>query len=516
MPMKSFHELQEGLATWNSLPATAEQGGTIVAVPSLSLPYFGTPVGEGLLHYEERIFYLAHFLKNPRNKLIVVTSNAVAETLVSYLLHLLPGVPHSHARRRLQLFSVQDHSAKPLTQKILDRPHLLNRIRHLIKGESRVTLSCYTVTELEERLAEELQIPVYGPQAEHLKLATKSVARNIFRDLGMTIAEGSEHLSSLHDVAVALVALAQARPELDRAVLKQNYSLAGLGNVLLDLKPLHQRLATVSQIDEPFLREVAGELPRWVQRDSSEHDWAFYWQRFEEGGGALEEFVEGDPCSVQVRVGGDGSVDVIATHDEFKSESEAASDQDWQSYQGCRMPAHPRVAKPLATAGVSIGKRLAELGVVGRFEVDFLAFPRSEGELKALYALDINLRKGHTTLPIRTLQLLSNGLYDAEEGVFRSGVGTGQTLCYRSSDHFGSGQLYGMLPRDLLEIISSCGLHYSSASQVGALFHMLGAMSERGKVGITSIAHDHQQADEIYHTVLQKLIEEKDGSSWIT
>ena len=514
MPTKqSFNELQEGLAKWTSLPAAADLGGTIVAVPSLSLPYFGTPVGEGLVHYEERIFYLAHFLKNPRNKLIIITSTAVAETLVSYLLHLLPGVPHSHARRRLKLLSVQDHSAKPLTQKILDRPHLLNRLRHMVRDEPRATLSCYTVTDLEEQLAEELQIPVYGPRADHLKLATKSVARNIFRDLGMTLAEGAEHLSTYSEVATSLVALCRARPELERAVLKHNYSLAGLGNAIVDVKPLQKRLAQDVEVDDAFLEEVACELPRWVRLDDGERDFASYWQRFQDGGGALEEFVDGDPCSVQVRVIGglDGpKVDVIATHDEL------TGGEDGQTYMASRMPAHPRVARELAESGVLIGQRLAELGVVGRFDVDFLASPRGGDNLDRLYALDINLRKGHTTLPIRTLQLLSEGSYNAQEGVFRSGVGAKKTLCYRSSDNFGAGQLYGMLPRDLLEIISSAGLHYSSATQTGALFHMLGAMSERGRTGITAIGHSHEQADEVFDTVLRRLVEDRDGYSWIT
>lgn len=509
MPVQSFDELQEGLAKWTSLPSAADLGGTIVAVPSLSLPYFGTPVGEGLVHYEERIFYLAHFLKNPLNKLIIVTSKAVAETLVSYLLHLLPGIPHSHARRRLQLLSVQDNSAKPLTQKILDRPHLLNRIRHLIKGEPRVTLSCYTVTDLEEQLAEQLQIPVYGPRAEHLKLATKSVARNIFRDLGLSMAEGSEHLSSLTEVAAALVSLLESRPALDRAVLKHNYSLAGLGNAIVELGELKAMLSDRSSSGPELLEAIARELPRWVRFDQSERDWDSYWQRFQDGGGALEEYVEGSPCSVQVRVSGSGEVDVIATHDEIVG-------QDGRSYVASRMPAHPRVTGPLAAAGLQLGKRLAELGMVGRFDADFLATPAGGDRLEKLYALDINLRKGHTTLPIRTLQLLSGGSYDAQAGVFRSGVGNRQVLCYRSSDHFGANQLYGMLPRDLLEIISMAGLHYSSATQTGALFHMLGAMSERGRTGITSIAHSHEEADQVYDRVLERLLEMRGGHDWIT
>lgn len=504
---QSFEQLQAGLAQWSAQPT--DRGGTIVAVPSLSLPYFGNPTGKGLVHYEERIFYLAHFLKNPRNKLIIITSSAVAETLVSYLLHLLPGVPHSHARRRLQLFSLGDHSPVPLTQKILDRPRLLDRLRQLVRGEERATLSCYTVTDLEVRLAETLQIPVYGPRPEHLKLATKSIARNIFRDLEMDVAEGAEHLSSLNDVAGALSALARSHPCLQRAVLKHNYALAGLGNALVDLSPLHSRLQGESSDSAELFAWIEERLPEWVELPGDQPDWNSYWHRFQTGGGALEAFVEGDPCSVQVRVGGAGEVDILATHDELVGE------RGGQTYVASRMPAHPRVARALAQAGVKVGERLAGLGVVGRFDVDFLASPGGDGPLERLVPLDINLRKAHTTLPIRTLQLLSGGTYDAESGVFRSGV-SGQTLCYRSSDHFGGGQLAGMLPRDLLEILSGAGMHYSSASQTGALFHMLGAMSERGKVGITAIAGSHPEADQICEGVLSTLLAQRHGYQWLT
>ncbi len=511
----SFDELQEGLAEWSTTSATADQvGGTILAIPSLSLPYFGSS-SEQLLHYEERIFYLSHFLKNPLNRLIVVTSTPIAETLVSYLLHLLPGVPHSHARRRIQFFHVQDHSAKPLTQKILERPALMHRLRTLLHGQPRATISCYTVTELEQRLAEKLQVPVYGPRAEHLQWATKSGARAIFRSLRMNVAQGAENLNSLEGVAKEMVRLVQDLPDLTRVVLKHNYSLSGFGNAIVDLEPLKRALSNAAEVTGSFLEEVAGELPRWARLAHLESDWARYWERFQSDGGVIEAFVEGDPCSVQVRIAGPHSVDVIATHDEI------TGGEDGQAYVGCRFPAHSRVAGPLAQAGLKVGKRLAGLGVVGRFDVDFLAAPAGTDRAETLYALDVNLRKGNTTFPIRTLQLLSGGSYDAEEGLFRGDPSrvargdVGRPLYYLSSDHFGGGMLKGMLPRDLLEIITSSELHYSTACQTGALFHMLGGLSRLGKVGITCIARSHTEAEEMSRAVFRELLSQREGHSWI-
>lgn len=486
---------------------------TIVAVPSMSIPYFGSPLGESLVDYEERILYLLHLLKDPRKRLIVVTSRPVAEALVSYLLQLLPGVPYSHARRRLHLLSVLDDSEKPLTLKILERPLLLARIRLLLKGEWHGFLSCYTVTELEEKLGHELGLRVYGPRSEHLKLATKSVARNIFSDLQIAVADGYEHLASLNDIAAAIVRLARAKPTLQRAIIKHNYSIAGLGNAGLELGPVRallEELSADSLTEEEIACEVATRLPDWVVLGHRNRSWQSYLTRFCEGGGAVEEFIKGEPCSVKVRIGQHQEVDVIATHDEL------SQGVDGQVYLACRMPARPELAGELARLGKLVGERLAELGVLGRFDVDCLASPSGATEVAKLYALDINLRKGNTTLPIRTLQLLTGGAYDADEGVFRGEASSKEELCYLSTDHFGAGQLYGLLPRDLIEIVSMMGLHYSSATGSGALFHMLGSMSERGRVGITCLGHSYEELDETYDTVLDGIIAEKDGYRWIT
>jgi hypothetical protein len=48
---------------------------------------------------------------------------------MDYYLHFLAGIPASHAASRLTLLSVHDSSPRALTQKILERPRLLERIR---------------------------------------------------------------------------------------------------------------------------------------------------------------------------------------------------------------------------------------------------------------------------------------------------------------------------------------------------------------------------------------------------
>ncbi|MFA5504358.1 MAG: hypothetical protein WC314_09975 [Vulcanimicrobiota bacterium] len=506
---RSLDELQNQLQQWDR-PADKGQrvAHTVLAVPSLSLPFFGIQSIEQMLHYEERIFYLFHILRNPLNRLIVVTSSPVTETLVSYLLHLLPGVPHSHARRRLELLHVQDNSSKPLAQKILDRPALMTRLRRLLSQSPRATISCYNVTQLEEELAVALQVPLHGPRAEHLRLTSNSGSRQLFQALGMTHPRGTKDVQYIGDVARALIDLAREQPGLSKACVKHNFSISGYGNAIVDLAPLQERLQKVEEVDNLLHHWVMDNLPAWTDLVHERQTWDSYLERLGLEGGAVEEFVEGDPCSVQVRIDLDGSVDVIGTHEELMG------GENSQVYLGCRFPASHRLARSLGEQGRKLGEWMAEQGVVGRFTANFLATPKGGESVDRLYAVDVHLRKGNTTLPLRTLQLLSGGKYQAEEGRFTDD--RGQELCYLSSDHFGAGHFKGMMPRDLLEIITCSSHHYSSTTHTGAVFHMLNGISELGQTGITCIERRPELAEQLYYAVYQELEKQRGGYEWMT
>ena len=463
---------------------------------------------EQLIHYEERIFYLFHILRNPLNRLIVVTSSPVTETLVSYLLHLLPGIPHSHARRRLHLIHVQDSSSLALTQKILDRPAVLTRLKRILRKSTRASISCYNVTPLEEELAVELQAPLHGPRAEHLRLTSNSGARQMFQTLDLGHPKGFADLQYIGDVARKLVALAKLDPLMRRAALKHNFSISGFGNAIVDLTELQSRLETQVELDDSFYRWVSDSIPSWTKLVHEKQTWSSYLERFQLEGGVVEEFIEGDACSVEVRIDLDGTVDVIGTHEELHA------GENLQRYVGCRFPASSRLAVQLAERGLALGAWMAGEGVVGRFTANFLATPKEGKELTQLYAVDVHLRKGNTTLPLRTLQLLSGGRYQADVGQFIDD--RGQQLFYLSSDHFGSGQFKGMMPRDLLEIMTCSRHHYSSATHTGAVFHMLNGISELGQTGITCIERSHEEAERLYHSVYQELETARGGFQWMT
>ena len=74
---------------------------------------------------EERFLFFLLLLRQPRLRMIYVTSQPIDQRIVEYYLSLLPGVIPSHARARLTLVSVDDSGPEPLTEKLLARPRVM-------------------------------------------------------------------------------------------------------------------------------------------------------------------------------------------------------------------------------------------------------------------------------------------------------------------------------------------------------------------------------------------------------
>lgn len=94
------------------------------------------------------------------------------------------------------------------------------------------------------------------------------------------------------------------------------------------------------------------------------------------------------------------------------------------------------------------------------------------------------------------LQFLTNGNYDEASGVFVTP--NKQQLFYFASDNVQSEAYKGLTPQDLIEIAMFHGLHYDGAAQRGVMFHMIGALSQFGKMGIVCIAASPEEAFSLY------------------
>src|ERR671918_260711 len=207
-----FEGLQRKLVPlWESIRAMTQDEQTIVVVPSITLDSEGL-TGSMMQAYEERFLFLLLLLRQPRARLVYVTSQAIHPTIVDYYLDLLPGVIASHARARLFLPSPLDATPGPLSEKLLARPKLIRRIRDLISDADRAHLVPYNTTEIERDLAVALGIPMYGADPKHFPLGTKSGCRQLFAEEGIPHPIGFEDLYGPDDLVQALSKMRAAKP----------------------------------------------------------------------------------------------------------------------------------------------------------------------------------------------------------------------------------------------------------------------------------------------------------------
>jgi hypothetical protein len=490
-----FDALQRKLVPlWRSIQTMTPDEQTIVVVPSLTLDDPGWP-SSVLQAYEERFLFLLLLLRQPRARLVYVTSQAVNPSVVDYYLDLLPGVIPSHARRRLHLVSPLDGSARPLSEKLLARPRLLGRIRGLILDPDRAHLVPFNTTELERDLALALGIPMYGADPRFFHYGTKTGCRRLFAEQGVRHPLGHEDLAGIDDVVAAVRRLREERPEASHAIVKLNEGVSGEGNATVDLHGLPApgsdgEAAAV----EARVRGMSFESPA-VTFDAYAADLA-------EGRGIVEERIAGEEFrspSVQMRVTPLGELEVLSTHDQL------LGGPSGQAYLGCRFPADPAYAPAISREAIKVGERLAEEGVIGRFAVDFVAVRAAAGGWDP-YAIELNLRKGGTTHPFLTLQFLTDGVYDPETAVFTAP--SGREKHFVASDHVESPLYRALTPDDLFDVVVRHGLHFDQSRQTGVVFHMMSALGEHGRTGLTAVADDPDGADALYERVVSVLDEE--------
>ena len=189
--LAEFEKLKPRLKeVWDSISMRDEEPHTSVVVPSLTLDQSELQKLEGSSFYEERLLFLLIRLRNPRARIVFVTSQPVHPLVLEYYFQLLVGIPASHARSRLTLLCAYDDSPRSLTEKILERPRLIERIRAGIGDPSRAYLTVFNSTPLERKLAVLLGIPLNGVDPALRHLGTKSGSRKVFREAGVAPSGG--------------------------------------------------------------------------------------------------------------------------------------------------------------------------------------------------------------------------------------------------------------------------------------------------------------------------------------
>ena len=461
----------------------------VVVVPSLSLDQDVVGKVRGAHHYEERMLGMLMLLRLPRTRLIYLTSQPIAETIIDYYLNLLPGIPAGHARARLTLLACFDASARPLTEKILARPRLIARLREAIGDPGIAHIAAFAVTALERTLAVRLGVPVYGCDPDLQNLGTKSGGRQVLREAGVTVPDGIENLTDESAIAAGLAELKARNPDLRRAVVKLNEGFSGEGNALFRFDGAPGGAAL-----KPWVRQL---LPH-MAFEAQGMTWDAYLAKARQMGAIVVAFIEGEAKqspSVQFRIDPLGAADLVSTHDQV------LGGPGGQVFLGCRFPADDAYRLAIQAEGAKVAAVLGRRGVLGRFGVDFVSV-RQAG-LWRNYAIEINLRKGGTTHPFLMLQFLTGGTYDPATGLFRTPAG--HPRFYYASDNLEAPHYQGLTPPDLVDVAVLHGLHYDGTMHEGVVFHLIGALSEFGKLGVVCVGMSPQHAEGLYQRTVDIL-----------
>ena len=386
--------------------------------------------------------------------------------------------------------------AIPLSAKLLARPRLLREIRSLIPNPERSHLIPYNTTPLERDVALSLGIPMYGADPRLEDLGSKTGCRRMFEELGVQCPVGAEDLHTVDDIVAGVqsmrVTTAVAAPsdrETQRGRLGRRQRTGG------PARAAGAWIAGRGDRDQRLRAEHAtGGRKAWP----STCIWPPSRRTAASSRSASPDEALTSP-SVQMRALPDGTVELLSTHDQLLGGASG------QKYLGCVFPANPDYAAAIAEPAMVIGRRLAELGALGRFAVDFVVVQDEAGTWTP-YAIELNLRKGGTTHPFLTLQFLTDGTYDGDRGVFVTPGGSSKYLV--ATDHFEDERLKALTVRELFDVVVRHGLHFDQARRTGVVFHMISCLTECGRVGLTAVGDTPEDAWRIYELAQSVVLQE--------
>ncbi len=492
-----FDQLQERLIPlWKQIGRTdpggtiLEEDNTVVVMPSLTVDIdFPIPAQQA---YEERMLFMLFLLRQPKKRIIYLSSMPIQAEIVEYYLHLLPGVDLNHARSRLTMISAQDGSQRSLVEKFLSRPRLITQVKSQISDLGMAHLVPFLTTDLERDFAVQLDIPMYAADPRFFAFGTKSGCRQIFAEEGVQHPLGAEDLTNQDELVNAIAQMRGEKPEISRVIVKHNDGVSGYGNAQVNLTDLPNpgRKEEISAIAER-LQTMKFEAP--------DIDFPWYMAEFEKKGGIVEEMILGEEVaspSAQLRVSPLGEVQMLSTHDQM------LGGPSGQSYLGAIFPAKLEYGPLIMREAEKIGKRFAEEGIVGRFALDFIVVKTKDGNWEP-YAIEVNLRKGGTTHPFLALQFLTDGIYNVDDGKFYTALG--HPKYYLASDHVEAPKYQQLTPQDLINVASENRLHYDHTKQTGIILHMISAVAANGNLGLTAIGNSPDEAKKIYQEFVQAL-----------
>ena len=183
-----------------------EEGESVVVVPSVTIDRVGERSGSLAQAYEERFLFLLLLLRQPRLRMVYVTSMPIAPVDR----RVLPGPaagghPQPRSCPAVTWCRSSDGSPRPLTAKLLERPACSPGSRSLIPDRRRSHLvpvqhhASWSGTSRSRS-----GIPMYGADPRLFHLGTKTGCRRLFAEEGVRHPLGFEDLHSLDEVVDAI------------------------------------------------------------------------------------------------------------------------------------------------------------------------------------------------------------------------------------------------------------------------------------------------------------------------
>jgi len=103
---------------------------------------------------------------------------------------------------------------------------------------------------------------------------------------------------------------------------------------------------------------------------------------------------------------------------------------------------------------------------------------------------------------------LTDGKYDADSGLFKTA--RGQNKYFFASDHIESPLYRVFTHEDVFDIVSHEGMHFDQSQQKGVVFHMMSALGEFGRIGLTAVGDSHEEAEDLHQKAVSSLDKEAD------
>ena len=380
---------------------------SVVVVPSVTLDRASSGAGTLNQANEERFLFLLLLLRQPRLRMIYVTSMPVSPTSSSTTWRCCRASSPATRGRGSSWCRSDDASPRSLSEKLLDRPRLLHRIAGLVPDRARSHLVPYNTTELERDLALALGIPMYGadPRLRRSDEDRVPAAVRGGRCPAPARARGPAHASTRWSTAV--IDDARERPTMTSVIVKLNEGVSGDGNALVDLRglpPARRRRSSCAASSSGFAR-CSSSPPTRRSRST--------WTSSREAAASSRS---GSParrsaaraCSCASPRPGPSSCSRPTTSCSAVRAGRAISAAPFPADAGYARAISDRRGGHRRAAGArwapSVGSPSTSWWCADR---DGCWTP---------YAIELNLRKGGTTHPFLTLQFLTDGRYERDTG----------------------------------------------------------------------------------------------------